>query len=397
MSKLSLPEARRIILHAAGLSRRGPFGRGKEAVYKVINHLGFVQLDTNYVVERAHHHAIAERVPGYDTKWLHELQDEGRIFEYWTFASGFMPMNEFRFSLPVKEAMAARWKPPTNVERAMMRKVLDRISREGPLRARDFEYDRITKNKGWWDWRPSKVALERLYFDGTLTALRRPNFEKVYDLTSNVIPPGINTSMPTGEEFAKHIIRRALQSMGLISQRDIRWLTRYVKNNKVKDELENLVDKGEIEMVEVPGLKGQTFCIAAEYRNKKFSLDGSAHVLSPFDHLNVFRHRLKDFFNFDYQVECFVPAPKRKFGYFALPILLGDQFVARMDSKADRKQRVLSINNLHFETGKVSGSAFDSIGEAIMSFAKFNQCDSIAIHKTNNKELSKKLLLFADR
>src|SRR5688572_7491117 len=130
---LTKGEARRIILHATGLSKRAQFGRGKEAVYKLIEHLGFVQIDTNYVVERAHHHAIAARVPDYKQEWIDDLQAEGRIFEFWTFATGYIPMRDFRFSLPVKESFLAGRKPLTQAESVLMRKVLDRISREGPL------------------------------------------------------------------------------------------------------------------------------------------------------------------------------------------------------------------------------------------------------------------------
>jgi uncharacterized protein YcaQ len=391
--KLSISEARALILNAAGLSKQGQFGRGKEAVYKFIDHLGFVQLDTNYVVERAHHHSIAARVPGYERKWLKELQDEARIFEYWTFASGFMPMHDFRFSLPYKKAMAARWKPPTPQEIAMMRTVLNRISREGPLMARDFEYDRVKKSSGWWDWRPSKVALERLFFEGTLTALRRADFQKVYDLTSNVIPSGIDMTMPAGDEFARHVITRALQSMGIVSQKDLRSLARYVKNNGVKEELQKMVVSGEVEAVEIKELKGQELYVSPKHVGKKISIQKEkAHILSPFDHLNVFRHRLKDFFGFDYQVECFVPEPKRKYGYFALPILVGDKFVARMDSKADRKQKKLIIHNLHFEPGRLSGQVIESIADSVGSFAKFNQCDSIVTTKTNKKQVAKVIL-----
>src|SRR5690242_172541 len=108
--ELSKEEARKIILHAGGLSKRGQFGRGVEAVYKLIDHLGFLQVDTNYVVERAHHHAIAARVPGYQPEWLEQLQTDGRVFEFWTYASGFIPMNDFQYSLPVKEALARRTK-----------------------------------------------------------------------------------------------------------------------------------------------------------------------------------------------------------------------------------------------------------------------------------------------
>ena len=149
---LTPSQARKIILHAAGLSKRNQFGKGKEAVYKFIEHLGFVQIDTNYVVERAHHHAIAARVGDYKIEWLDQLQADGRIFEFWTYAAGYIPMHHFRFSLPVKESFAARRKELTLAEVNLMRKILDRIGREGPLMAKDFENDRTTKSKGWWDW-----------------------------------------------------------------------------------------------------------------------------------------------------------------------------------------------------------------------------------------------------
>ena len=125
------------------------------------------------------------------------------------------------------------------------------------------------------------------------------------------------------------------------------------------------------------------------YKNKKIQLSGDAFILSPFDPLNVFRHRLRDFFDFDYQIECFVPQAKRKYGYFSLPVLIGDTFVARMDSKADRKQRALTIHNLHFEPLKLTKPMIVKIADAIKSYAKFNQCETISIKKTNNMSLLK--------
>jgi hypothetical protein len=115
-------------------------------------------------------------------------------------------------------------------------------------------------------------------------------------------------------------------------------------------------------------------------------LSGDAFILSPFDVLNVFRHRLRDFFDFDYQIECFVPEAKRKYGYFSLPVLVGDTFVARMDSKADRKQRALVVHNLHFEPLTLSKPMIVKIIDAIKTFAKFNQCQDIIIKKSNNKQ-----------
>ncbi len=205
----SKEEARRIILHAGGLSKRGQFGNSVEAAYKLIDHLGFLQVDTNYVVERAHHHAIAARVPGYQPAWLEQLQTDGRVFEFWTFASGFIPMHDFKYSLPVKEAMAKRSKV-TQADMNLMRRVLDRIGREGPLRVRDFENDRVVKSRGWWDLRPSKMALERLHSSGKLVSTRLKDFHKLYDLPANIIPGFADLTMPTAEEFARHRILRML-------------------------------------------------------------------------------------------------------------------------------------------------------------------------------------------
>jgi uncharacterized protein YcaQ len=125
------------------------------------------------------------------------------------------------------------------------------------------------------------------------------------------------------------------------------------------------------------------------YQKKKITIAGDAFILSPFDMLNVFRHRLTDFFDFDYQVECFVPAPKRKYGYFSLPVLIGDIFVARMDAKADRKQKTLVIHNLHFEKLKITPAMTEKLLDAIQAFAVFNGCTDITITKSNNKVVLK--------
>jgi uncharacterized protein len=383
--QLTQSQARKIILHAAGLSKQGQFGKGKEAVYKLINHLGFVQIDTNYIVERAHHHSIAARVPDYKPEWLAQLQAEGRIFESWTFASGYVPMHEFRFSLPVKASFAAKRELQSPTELNLMKKVLDRIAREGPLMARDFENDRVTKSSGWWDWRPSKVALERLNFDGRLITLRTKNFLKVYDLPENIIPPGVNTTMPEPEDYAQHVIIRSLKALGIANFKDIARSGWYAKQNVIKSQLQKMVSEGKVCHVVVKGVTESTLYMLPEYKNKKITLAGAVFILSPFDILNVFRQRLSKFFHFDYMVECFVPEPKRKYGYFSLPILVGDTFVARMDSKADRKQQTLLIHNLYFEALKLSKPMAIKIATAIKAFARFNQCTSVVIKKSNNK------------
>jgi uncharacterized protein len=380
---LKKSQARKIILHAAGLSKSGQFGKGREAVYKVIDQLGFIQVDTNYVVERAHHHSIGARVPGYKTEWLEELQTDGRIYEFWTRDSGFMPMHEFRFSLAIHDHFSAKWKSLPQPELNLMNRIIDRIAREGPLGAKDFENDRTVKSSGWWDWRPSKVALERLHLSGQLLTTRKKDFHKLYDLTKNIIAGDTNKTMPTVEEFTRHLIMRSLQSLGIAYVKEIAWNGRLVKP-PIKSELKKMVDAGEIIQVAIEGLKAPLYMLPV-YKKKKISIAGDVFILSPFDMLNVFRHRLRDFFDFDYQVECFVPAAKRKYGYFSLPVLMGDRFVARMDAKADRKQKILTIHNLYFEPVQMTRPMIAKFCKAIEAFALFNGCISVAVTKSNNK------------
>jgi len=297
-------------------------------------------------------------------------------------------MHDFRFSLTIKEAFAKRRGELTQAEMNLMGKVLDRIGRDGPLMVKDFENDRQVASSGWWDWRPSKIALERLYFDGSLAVTRTKEFQKLYDLPKNIVPHDIDTTKPTQEAFARHIIQRLLKALGIASVKEMAWRARYVKDNLVKKELEKLVAEKEVLPVTVEGLKTPLYMLPV-YKNKKIELAGDAYILSPFDILNVFRHRLKDFFDFDYQVECFVPQPKRKYGYFSLPVLIGDTFVARMDSKADRKQKILTIHNLHFEPVTLTQAEIHKLTEAIKAFARFNQCGEIIISKSNNKKYGK--------
>ena len=383
---LSHAQARKIILHAAGLSKRGQFGKGPEAVYKLIDHLGFVQIDANYVVERGHHLTIAARIPDYKMEWLEELQVDGRIFEFFISDAGYMPMHDFRFTLPVKEGFMSKRQPLSQPEINLMNNVLDRIERDGPLGVKDFDNDRREASTGWWDWRPSKIALERLYMEGSLMTTRKRDFSKIYDLPLNLLPDDVDITMPTPEEFARHVIRRCLKSMGIAYVKEISWRARRAKENLVKQEINKMVAEGEVCLVSIEGLKTAPLYMLPVYKNKKIELNGDVFILSPFDPLNVFRHRLKDFFDFDYQVECFVPEPKRKYGYFSLPVLAGDTFIARMDSKADRKNRILLIHNLHFEPVKLSKEEIVKIADAIKAFATFNQCQEIVISKSNNKQ-----------
>jgi len=326
---------------------------------------------------------MAARVPDYQTGWLAELCEDGSVFEYFTSDSGYLPMHDFRFTLPVKKAFKTQRKPLTQPEIVLMKQILDRAEREEALMVGDFENDRVEASSGWWDWRPAKVALERLYLDGNLMIHRTKSFQKVYHLPLDLVPQETDLTMPTDEEYARFVIRRTLGGLGIAYVKEISWRARYVKGNLVKKELEKMARSGEVKVVTVDGLKGPLYMLTDQEINVEISND--VFILSPFDILNVFRHRLKDFFNFDYQIECFVPAPKRQYGYFSLPVLAGDVFIARMDAKADRKQKVLIIHNIHFEPVEINEIIIGKFIEALKAFVRFNQCLDIVFRKSNNE------------
>nr|WP_315423450.1 crosslink repair DNA glycosylase YcaQ family protein [uncultured Pedobacter sp.] len=389
-------QARRIILHAAGLSKKAQFGTGIDAVYRVIDHLGYVQLDTNYVVERAHHHAMFARVPDYQTEWLAELGEQGDIFEYFTSDAGFLPMHDFRFSLPVKKAFETPGTSLVKRESDLMTRILDQVEREGAVMVGDFENDRIEASSGWWDWRPAKVALERLYLEGKLMISRNRAFQKIYHLPLDVVPQDIDQTMPTDEDYARYVVKRTLGALGISSVKEMAWRSRRVKGNLVKKELERMLQSGEVKAVIVDGVKGPLYMLPDTDIN--IGIADEVFILSPFDTLNVFRARLKDFFDFDYQIECFVPAPKRKYGYFSLPILSGERFIARMDAKADRKQKTLIIHNLHFEPVEIDEKTIDKFIQNLKEFILFNKCRDVIFKKSNNNELLRSISKeFSDR
>ena len=381
--KLSKREARRMIIQASGLHKNKVFGTGKNAVFRTVQHLGYIQIDTISVVERAHHHVLATRVPSYQLKWLDQLQKEGKILEYWAHAAAYLPMEDFRFTLPLKKYFA-EWKDPwPKSDRRLMAEVLQRIEKEGPLMARDFHSTTKRQNQGWWDWKPAKLALERLFFQGSLITIGRSGFQKIYDIPERAIPDHIMTTEPTREEYANYLIEGALRSHGLATISEISYLRKNVKN-VVKTVLSEKLEKREVVEVSVSGLEGIKYYALQEGLNANLRINPQVRILSPFDNLTIQRERMKNFFDFDYQIECYVPAPKRVHGYFCLPLLYGDVFVGRMDAKADRKNKKLIVRNLIFEGKKYLQINPEKMQRALMDFAGFNDCEEIVFERSND-------------
>ncbi|CAM3375936.1 winged helix-turn-helix domain-containing protein [Zobellia roscoffensis] len=377
---LSLKEAQKLVLLSQRLPSTKRIGSAQNATLSAIEHLGYIQIDTISVIERAHHHTLYNRNPNYKADHLSALVADKKVFEYWSHAAAFLPMTEYRFSLPRKTAIASgKQKHWFKRDEKLMKAVVERIKHEGPLMAKDF--DKKGKKHGEWKTAPTKQALENLFMQGDLMITKRINFHKVYDLTERVLPSDINTVMPTEDEYGRFMVKKYLQTNGLGTLPEITYLLKNVKP-LVTNALDTMLNTGEIELVNVSNTAYYVLPEALELLNQPLARK-KLKILSPFDNLLIQRKRMTDLFNFDYTLECYVPQHKRKHGYFTLPILWDGKLVARMDSKADRKEKVLHIHQLTLEPSLRKTEAFaDALGKELQSFMEFNVCNSIQLHRT---------------
>ena len=377
MESLSATQARKLVLLSQGLPANAR--QKKSATLEHLQHLGYVQIDTISVVQRAHHHCFWSRNANYQLGDIEKLVADGLAFEYWSHAAAYLPMRDYRYSLPRKAALASgaldHWYPRDEKE---IREVLARIRAEGPLKARDFEHDKRHKKSGEWHHKPAKRALTYLFMQGDLMCPRREGFQMVYDLSERVLPPDVDSSHPSEDEFARHLITRYLHANGIAQLKDIAYLRKGVKTQLEKTASDMLENN---ELVEVEAAAQRYFALPDHLTllNKR-QQKSRACILSPFDNLLIQRHRMRELFNFDYQIECYVTASKRKHGYFCLPVLWAGQLVARLDCKADRKNRTLHVLSIHLESSLRQVQEFTAALQiALLEFTRFNNCERFEV------------------
>ncbi len=384
--QISASTARKLAIRCQGLDGRWKLPSGKEGVAQLIERLGYVQIDTIAVVQRAHHHTLWSRRSDYTLQMLHELQSQDRrVFEYWSHAASYIPIRDYRYYLPKMRASAE--KPQTRQwleQNAQLAKnVIDRIRAEGPLGSADFPSPK-GKRGSWWDWKPAKKALEVFFSMGELMVTERRNFQRIYDLRERVLPEGMDMTEPNQDELGSFVVQRLLTANGLVSTDKIRW--GFGNQKAISEAMEELVDSGEVTPVEIEGLDGEGYYALTkniEEATKLLRSEMRLHILSPFDNLVINRGRLKKTFDFEYKLECYFPAAKRRYGYFCLPILWGEEFVGRLDSKADRKQKTFIVRKLILEPDfKDYERLLPAFAEKLRAFAAFNGCEPIVIEQT---------------
>jgi uncharacterized protein YcaQ len=342
-------EARKIWLRAQRLDRPAPFGEGPQAVAAAVEHLGYVQIDTIHVIERAHHHILHSRIPDYRRADLHRAQSADKsVFEYWTHALSYVPAKDFRFFLPAMKAHQRnghKWF--STVAPADMRKVMRLLRRDGPLTIRDIEDDVLVEKEHLWQSRkPSKRALQLAFYTGAVTISERSGMLKTYELTARHFGWKKPPKPASASEGTAYLLDRGLRAQGVVSLDSICHLDAPSKA-AVRKLIEARVRRGELLPVALEGAGKQEHWASVEALEPGASGSrgggdpGLVHILSPFDPLVIQRKRTELFFGYGHRFEAYVPKQKRLFGYFALPVLVGEDIVAAIDLKADRQNRKL--------------------------------------------------------
>ena len=364
---LSNHAARRIFLHRHGLSDT-PTGPARGAdLLEVIRQLGFVQVDSINTVERAHHMILHARRTSYRPAHLRPLLERDRVlFEHWTHDAAIIPTEFFphwrlRFDRD-EEALKRRWK---NWRRDgfedRFETVLRQVRENGPVSSSDVGEGEARGSGGWWDWHPSKTALEFLWRSGQLCVTRRESFRKVYDLTENVVPHEARTLSPSPEETINWACASALDRLGFATSGEIAAFWDKVTPVEARDWCREELSKGRLVELAVTDKDGRE---RASFARPDLpdtgdlpDPPGMIRILSPFDPALRDRKRAERLFGFHYRIEVFVPAAKRTYGYYVFPVLEGDRLIGRIDMKCDRAAEVLRVSGYWPERGIGLGKA----------------------------------------
>ncbi|AWB93011.1 winged helix-turn-helix domain-containing protein [Aeromicrobium chenweiae] len=348
---LTVLQARRITLAAQGFTRPRPGLTGEVTsrhLARVIERLGFFQIDSVNVLQRAQYMPSFSRLGPYDVEILHRAAGRAprRLFEYWAHEAAMVDIDlwpAFRFRMDTAETRA--WGGPRRIGRdkpEFVEWVLDEVARKGPLTAREIEHDAPRESGHWgWNWSEVKMALEYLFYKGDVTAARRnAAFERVYDLPERVIPRAqLDAPALDPAEAHRVLVGHAARALGVGTAQCLRDYFR-LEPAPTKAAIEDLLSTGELLPATIAGWRRPAYLHRDAVLPRKVS---ARALLSPFDPLVFERTRTEQLFDFRYRIEIYVPAAKRVHGYYVLPFLLGDRLVARVDLKADRQSSTLLV------------------------------------------------------
>jgi uncharacterized protein len=354
---LTKTQARQVWLRAQRLETSAPFGEGPQATAAAVEHLGYVQIDTINVIERSHHHILWTRIPDYRRADLRQAQSVDKsVFEYWTHALSYVPTRDIRFFLPAMQRHRReghKWLG--SVTPADLRKVLRLIRRDGALTIRDIDDDVLTEKEHLWASRkPSKRALQLAFYTGVVTISARSGMLKTYELMERHFGWDKPPKAASAREIIAYLLDRALRAQGVVSLDSICHLDAPSKA-AVRRLIEARCRRNELVAVAIEGAGKQEHWARPETLEMAGDGTESVHILSPFDPLIIQRKRTHLIFGYEHRFEAYVPKEKRLFGYFALPVLVGDGIVAALDLKTDRQNQKLLLQKWNWVGAAAKG------------------------------------------
>ncbi len=328
---------------------------GQEGVGQALRHLGAIQIDPINVFERNHHYVLFTRVANYRPEMLdHELYVKKTAFEYFCDALCVLPMEDYPYFAYKMRRLQEQYNPAPEVKLVAAR-VLRRLEDDGAKTAREFMSGE--KLHGWWDGvekktKAERAALDDLHYTGQVMIAVRQGIERRYDLPHRVVPEHLLAQYVSAAEYRQYMLEKFLVAYGLSQTGLFRFGWNIAPKSEIKQLLQELVRQDKVVKVEVEGVKRQYYChtsLLPELTRSALGPTNHAVLVAPLDNLLWDRDRITDFFGFTYRWEVYVPEAKRQYGYYVLPTLVGDEFVGRIELKAERKQGTLWVSNLWLE------------------------------------------------
>ena len=405
--QLSHSAAQALMVAAQGLHRRPDGIAGKADLLATIRHMGVLQIDTIHVVARSPYVVLWSRLGAFPQEWLTDLLAEGALFEYWAHEACFLPIESFslfrrKMLDAASEGLNWRYSQEWAAHNgAAIDRVLAHVREHGPARSSDFERT-DGQSGGWWEWKPEKRALETLFTAGELMIARRHNFQRIYDLRERILPDWDDAQVPPIEQTRRTLALQAVRALGVTSAR---WVADYFRTSQrdTAPLLPALVSEGALVEVMVEGWASPGYIHPDNLALAEDAAAGTlvpelTTLLSPFDPLVWDRARALAMFGFDYRIECYTPAPKRRYGYFTLPILRRGQLIGRLDPKAHRKEGRLEIKALHLEPGiSVTGELVADIAGTLREFADWHATPTVDVQMSDPPKLAALVQRAVDR
>ncbi|WP_408950606.1 winged helix-turn-helix domain-containing protein [Lysobacter sp. Hz 25] len=390
--RLTVGQARALHLAAQGLLARPRRRARRPDLLAAIERMQLLQIDTIHVVARSPYLVLFSRVGGYRARWLEELLAEREIFEVWAHEACFAPMSDYllhRNGLPqrahhwaIRSAQRHRQSSGAKIDR-----LLGHIRELGAVKSSDFEREAGSAGGGWWGWKDEKRWLEAGFALGELMVARRDNFHRVYDLAervAGVAVPGWDSTPIEAAAVRRDTILKSVRALGIAQAR---WIADYYRlRPRLRDaDLAELVEAGDLLRVEVKGWQSPGYVHRDHADSLALAAGGrlrATHstLLSPFDPVVWDRERASELFGFDYTLECYTPEPKRRYGYFVLPVLVRGRLVGRLDAKAHRAHGEFEVKALYLEEDVVADEALASdIARAIDDCARWHETPTVRL------------------